>query len=47
MQNNSYENLGKLMVWNMIDKGDGQYANGGGTLAVIMMMDPKKFITLK
>ena len=27
-KNSSYENLGKLIVWDMIDKGDGQYANG-------------------
>ena len=27
-KNSSYENLGKLIVWDMIDKGNGQYANG-------------------
>ena len=27
-KNSGYENLGKLIVWDMIDKGDGQYANG-------------------
>ena len=27
-KNKSYENLGKLIVWDMIDKGNGQYTNG-------------------
>ena len=27
-KNSSYENLGKLIVWDMVDKGDNQYANG-------------------
>ena len=27
-KNSNYENLGKLIVWDMIDKGDNQYANG-------------------
>ena len=27
-KNSGYENLGKLIVWDMIDKGNGQYANG-------------------
>ena len=27
-KNNNYENLNQLIVWDMIDKGDGQYANG-------------------
>ncbi len=27
-KNKNYENLGKLIVWDMVDKGDGQYTNG-------------------